>query len=394
MVSKLLARGSFAWVGLAFLACIAHTSSQEAARPVVVKFHEPKTDLVDSAASAPIDPAEHVNIQNSAAMSFGINVDGVKLTFSGGAIRTTFKIDNQTINPIGVAKPLPAPKKGKAKQSFVSNFTRNKLSITQFLDAAPSKPVKPGDKRRLDTVLVRYLIENKDNQPHNIALRVRADTYVRNNDGPLFAAPTMPNQILDGLELKDKALPPYVQVLERPDLKDPGFVAHFTLRMGTKMIGPDRFVCTAHGAADLGWEVSVNKAMGDSDCVMFWSPRVIPPGGKLELGYAYGKGLASTPESEGRLNIAFGGSFEPNKLFTISAFVDDPLSSQTLALELPPGMELLEGKTMQPVPPPAADSATSLVLWKCRVKDLGEHTLRIRSSNGITQTRTVTIARK
>jgi hypothetical protein len=159
------------------------------------------------------------------------------------------------------------------------------------------------------------------------------------------------------------------------------------------MIGPDRFVCTAHSAGENGWEVAIQQAMGDSDCVMYWKEQTVQPGGKITMAYGYGKGLAVTPESEGRISIVFGGSFEPGKLFTVTANVVDPIGNQTIELELPSGMELAEGKRVQPVPAPPPDSATSMVLWKCRVKDLGEHVIRIRSSNGVTQTRTITVAR-
>jgi hypothetical protein len=326
-------------------------------------------------------------------MAFGLHADNIRLTFSGGSIRTTFKIDDQQVYPTSpLPTPLPAKTpQGKARHGFHSSFRHRDLVITHVVEAVPTRPSKPGDKRRLDAVLVRYIIENKGTQQHTIATRVRIDTYC-NNDGALFAAPTFPKKILDGMEMKDKTLPPYVQILQNPDLNNPINMGHFALKFGSRMIGPDRFVCTAHGAGENGWEVMIMNANGDSDCVMYWNPRKIQPGGKIELAYAYGKGLAITPESEGRVSLAFGGSFQPNKLFTVTASVEDPLSNQTLALELPAGMELLEGKSVQPVPMPSADSATSLVLWKCRVKELGEHTLRIRSSNGITQTRTITIS--
>ena len=47
--------------------------------------------------------------------------------------------------------------------------------------------------------------------------------------------------------------------------------------------------------------------------------------------------------------MALGGSFEPKKQFTVAVHVDDPLPGQTVSLELPPGMERVEGKELQPV---------------------------------------------
>ena len=85
------------------------------------------------------------------------------------------------------------------------------------------------------------------------------------------------------------------------------------------------------------------------------------------MAYAYGKGLAIAPESEGNFNLVLGGSFEPGKLFTVSAYVQEPAAGQSLTLDLPPGMARLEGKEIQPVAPPSGDRSESLVLWKARV---------------------------
>src|SRR4029077_3319846 len=110
------------------------------------------------------------------------------------------------------------------------------VHITQTLEIVPGKPsAKPaaGQKRQMDTLLVRYLVENKDNRPHKVAVRITIDMYMVNNDGALFASPTThPGQILNGIELKGKGLPAYVEVLQSPNLQNPGQVCHFTLKMG------------------------------------------------------------------------------------------------------------------------------------------------------------------
>ena len=49
--------------------------------------------------------------------------------------------------------------------------------------------------------------------------------------------------------------------------------------------------------------------------------------------------------------MGLGGSFEPGKVFNISAVVADPALGQTLTLELPKGMHRLEGKDVQAVAP-------------------------------------------
>jgi hypothetical protein len=111
----------------------------------------------------------------------------------------------------------------------------------------------------------------------------------------------------------------------------------------------------------------------------------------VEVGYAYGGGIASNPENEGRVSLALGGSFEPGKMFTVTAYVDEPVESQTLTLDLPAGMTLVEGKALQPVPPPLPDRGTSVVVWKGRVQKTGSFAMKIQSSNGVTYTRAITV---
>jgi len=123
----------------------------------------------------------------------------------------------------------------------------------------------------------------------------------------------------------------------------------------------------------------------------YWEPKEIKAGGKRDIGYGYGQGIVPAPESEGNCDVVLGGSFEPGKLFTISAVVNDPAVGQTLRLELPAGMQLVEGKERQPVLQAAQEDHPSLVLWKARVLQTGQFTLRIRSSTGVTQTKIITI---
>ena len=62
---------------------------------------------------------------------------------------------------------------------------------------------------------------------------------------------------------------------------------------------------------------------------------------------------------------------------------------QALTLELPPGLQRVEGAETQPVAEGADGNGT--VLWKARVLQSGTHTLRVRTSHGTVYTRTLTI---
>ena len=96
-------------------------------------------------------------------------------------------------------------------------------------------------------------------------------------------------------------------------------------------------------------------------------------------------------ESAGPFQVSLGGSFEPGKIFTVSALVADPSVGESLALELPAGIQRLEGTEIQPVAPRADGQEFSTVLWKARVVKPGDYTIRIRSSTGLTQSKIVSI---
>ena len=79
------------------------------------------------------------------------------------------------------------------------------------------------------------------------------------------------------------------------------------------------------------------------------------------------------------VELALGGSFAPGKVFTVTAYVSDPAPGQSLALELPAGMALVDGQEIQAVPaPPAEGNPVSLVYWRARVLRPGEFPVRVQ----------------
>ena len=239
--------------------------------------------------------------------------------------------------------------------------------------------------------IITYTIENKGTTTQTVGARVCMDTYVIDNDGCLFAAPTHPKTVLDGIELKDKTLPAYVQMLQRPSIDNPGYMSHLTLNVGGKYEKVNRVILSSLRVGYGNWDMPISPAMGDSAISFYWPTKDIKAGAKRDLGYAYGEGIAVGAGSEGRFQVALGGSFEPGKVFTISALVADPGLGQTLKLELPAGLQRLEGKELEPVAPLSDEQEYATVLWKARVVQPGEYPIRIRSSTGITQTKILTI---
>jgi hypothetical protein len=379
-------------LGIGLLVCGHRVRAQSGPVKVTIQ-HDSK--VVGEGATLPIDPTPKVRYgyQQPIMMPGLGGMNGERLTYSPqGGHEMFLQIDGQ-VHVIGqppgkweiIAKPLGKGPGGKDRLGVKSVWVIKNIHVTQIIEIIPSKaPPKGGGKRHLDVMLLKYIIENKDTKAHQVGLRNTIDIYLINNDGALFASPTThKDQIINGHEFKGDKLPDYIQVLQIPNVKNPGYVTHFTLKLG-KLEPPTRFVCTNLGACFNGnnnWDVQAQPA-GDSAVAIFFDPKQIASGAKREMGYAYGIGIASNPENEGRVSLHMGGAFEVGKQFTITAYVDDPLESQGLTLELPPGLELVHGKTTQAVPQ-SDDTGHAVVIWKARVAKLGTHAIKIRSTNGV-----------
>jgi len=380
---------------LGFLGCciLAATAGERGKKPVKVTVEDEKPIVVETV--LPIDPTPRIRYTPS-PLGAQIRTANNQNLHLGNS--TWIKVDNQVMQA-GTGgrlekanQPLPRTPGGKQRQGHQSVFIYGDLRITSIVELVPCKANERDKKRELATVMMRYIVENTGKQPRRFGLKNHMDMYVVTNDGALFAAPNFPGKILDGIELKDKTLPPYVMCLERPDLKNPGYVAHITIDLGGSIEKASRVVLTSLGAGGDGWDVPAIQAGGDSATVVFFDQKEIKPGGKREFGYAYGKGIAIPLESEGSVEIRLGGSFEPGKVFTVTAVVNDPPLGQALTLELPKGMTLAEGREIQPVPQPVGEEPVSVVQWKCRVQEFGRFPMRLRSSTGVTQTKIVTVA--
>ena len=131
---------------------------------------------------------------------------------------------------------------------------------------------------------------------------------------------------------------------------------------------------------------------GDSGLAFFYEPKELKAGSKREYVYTYGRGIGSPISAEGQFQVNFSGSFEVGKTFTISALIADPAPGQALELDLPKGLERVEGKHVQPVPESVGESGYSMVVWKGRVQEYGRFPIRIKSSTGVIQTKVLTLS--
>jgi hypothetical protein len=386
-----LARGVVVLASLALVA-LPPGRAEQGTRPYKVTIVKGQNEVTERV--LPADPKVRVEHRYNGNMEFGVAAEGKRLTPNPDSVQTLFMIDGNIQAPqVGKSlEPLPDAPGHRKRHGGQTVWRQGDIRVTLVLEVVPGKPyqARPSGPipRRMDTLLVTYLVENLGTVPHKVGCRTFIDTLVVQNDGALFASPTThPGQILNGVILKDRQLPDFFEVLERPNLKDPGFKGIFTLKFASRLEGPNRVVLTNYSTRGQ-WDCPAQPA-GDSACALFWPAQDLPPQGRRTLAWAYGQGIACT--NEGRVSVAFGGSFEPGKLFTITAYVDDPIDGQTLTLVLPRGVERVEGKATQMVPL-LGESGQSVLLWRCRLSRFGTYPIRIRSNNGVTQAHTVTVS--
>jgi hypothetical protein len=366
----------------------------------------------------PVDPNPLVrflrNENPQTLRNFGVVTSkaagGKQLTFAadGSTNTTVVSIDGATQefgNAATGKRYLRDPPKGKKtpKQPLLSDERwgvgvnpkgQGGILFREILEVVPGQQpaiVNGKPRRQLDTVLVRYIMQNNDKVPHKVGMRFMIDTLIGNNDGVPFAVPGLPGLVDRSHDFRAaREVPDFIQALEFPNLAMPGTVAHMTVKLGGSVEPPDRVSITAWQGASLNWEIPLADPNGDSALVLYWNEKELRPGDKREIGYAYGLGSVSSADPAGTLAITLAGSFEPGKDFTITAYVRHPVNKQTLTLELPDGLERLNGDKI--VTAPATLSDTWVVTWKAKVLRTGEFPVRVKSSTGITQTKTISIA--
>jgi hypothetical protein len=379
-------------------------------QPVKVEISGEDTNV------APAQPAGEVPVDKKARLAaawgpnceFGLtSVDtGKLLTFAanGGTNETLLRVNGQVVALGGPAgkfiernTPLPADPAGTSFGGAKTAWATGKLVITVMLDLVPSKQpvmVDGQQKRLLDTLLVRYVIENKDTKAQTVGLRMQLDTLIGGNDGVPFTVPGLPGLVTTFADFpKQGPIPDFLQALEVPNLQNPGTVAHLSLKPGKGVEVPSR-VSLTHWQPTQTFEVPLTPLTGDSAVIMYWKDVSLKAGGKRVVGFAYGLGSVASTEPGGKLGLTLGGNFTPGETFTATAYVQNPAKGQKLTLELPQGLERVDGKETENVPAAAAGSNnTSIVTWKVKVLQTGTFPLKVVSSTGQTQGRTITIAR-
>jgi hypothetical protein len=312
-----------------------------------------------------------------------------RLTFKpdGGTNNTCIRIDGADVlygqepEPGRWLKRRHQLKDRRAWESAML-FPESKIKVTQYVEIVPGE-----QSRQLDTCLVYYTLENTSTVPHTAGLRVLLDTFIGANDGVPFVIPGQPGLLNTKKEFGEKQIPDYIEALERPDLKNPGTVAHLGLK-GIHLPGVTlepihaMLICRWDGS-EIRWEpdeAAQQPIDGTDSCVyLYWNYRPMPPGEKRHFAFTYGLGKIAVSAGTSQLGLTAGGSFQPGGEFTVTAYVKNPRQGQAVKLKLPAGLTLLPGQQAEQTV--TGRGAYSQVSWRVRGDALGEHTIRATSGD-------------
>ena len=183
---------------------------------------------------------------------------------------------------------------------------------------------------------MKYTLRNAGTVGHKVGLRFMLDTYIGENDGVPFTIPGKAG-LCDTQQVFNTPaeIPDFIQALEHADLKNPGTVAHLTLKVldsAGKIEPPSRAQLGAWPNQSLQafgyptalgsmtrWEVPLAPIRAlpqqpDSAVTLYWDEKFLEPGQLREMAFAYGLGkVSSTGRGAGKLAVTVDGSFRPGR---------------------------------------------------------------------------------
>ena len=352
-----------------------------------------------------VESDPRVMVQPGSNLLFGITIlkdDAGKpvnkqLTYSkdGATNNTVVRIDGKDLQPGASGRWIEERK--KSSNGFRWIWEQGGVKVTQDVEVvAGTQPTAGTQRRLLNTCLVRIRFQNDGAVPANVGIRLQVDTLIGVNDGVPFAVPGVPGLVTTFKDFATPStVPDFIEALEKPDLKDPGTVGHFSLKIGGGLEAPSRVSLTHWpGSFFKKWDVPLADLAGDSAVVLYWNEQPLAPGQSRDLGFSYGLGSGAGTGSAGDgLRLTLDGAFEEGQSFSALAYVQNPKPGQSVTLILPPELERTRGNAQENVPPPGANSNnTSTISWAVTAKKPGKYHVDLTSSSGSKVSREIIIA--
>ena len=315
---------------------------------------------------------------------------------------TTIRVDgtdywNYSGSDIGtaVSRDPPYPYVD-GNRSIMKWNVANGVVLTQTLSLVSS--VSGGS---LNTVEIRYDIENSDTAAHDVGLRIMLDTMLGNNDGAPFRLPGV-GDVTQEVEFTGANMPQYFDVFD--DLANPTVQARGTLA-GGNATPPDRMVFAYWGHInDTPWDFTVdaaNAVTSDSALGYYWNPVRMNAGDKKTCITYYGLGQMQVV-TQGNFTVALSSydaltretnnTLSPNP-FQIITYIQNsgngPITGATATLTLPQGLQLdpnVVGQTLTKTIGDLAAQAQVQLTWMVRATDTVRgplaYTLDVTASSG------------
>jgi hypothetical protein len=261
-------------------------------------------------------------------------------------------------------------------------LTKSKIQVTQIVKLVPNEVAQQeGDvpKRALDSCRIRYLLENKDEVPHRVGLRLLVNVRAGEKRGLVFAVPGK-GELVTSLKAQGDAVPDYLQALEKEDLRAPETILH----LSPKLAGvepPERVVLTQLVEDFLDkYDIEPLEVLSEPALVLYWKEVELNPKATREVGFVCGLGhIVADPG--GLLAVTLGGPLRIDKVFTVTAYVKNPAGGQKAALHLPRGLQLFAGEKEMDVPAPAKDAELSVVHWQVKADWADRFPIEVRSGD-------------
>jgi hypothetical protein len=220
-----------------------------------------------------------------------------KITYDprAGTSVTVIRIDGRDFafgfeGGVFTAKKVPLPN----KRGLQTVWKVDAIEVTQTVEIVASKTGK------LDSCVVSYKVHNKEPKAHKIGVRVMLDTMLDQADNHAFASPDLKEIITTQADYRGDKVPPVLLAIERPNAKDPGLKAVFSLNVGGGLEKPARFSITTYPERDIafGWEIPMKDIGKDAVVAIYWNPATVAAGASREVGYAYGGGVVELKEKK------------------------------------------------------------------------------------------------
>jgi len=278
-------------------------------------------------------------------------------------------------------------------QSLVTRSDFGSVSVVQTLQLIPHPST-----RVPDSVLIEYLITNRDTTSHGVGLRMVLDTMLGSNDG----APLRIGQqaITSETSIEYPTLP-FWQAFD--SLINPSIVAQGTLDIPDLGVYPPDQMTLANwgGLAAHPWDYVTKPGRGfmregeneaDTALALLWRPLTLSPGASRRIRTVYGIGSLTRVLGDLALGLTapLELSAQSKKTQTVVGYISNAgaFDSQNtvLSFHLPAGLELLDGPSTS-APFRLNKGETRQLVWKIRARQPspGLHLLTLKATSDTLQ---------